>query len=468
VVGLALLFCACTEGRPDIVVMAGDAGLDAGSTPDAGVSCAEACTANDPCDEARCEDGRCLHRVRADGETCPAEVESLCVEAECRVRGCGDGWREHGSGAPREGCDHAGATSFCDAACDPIAGLLIEGIEIEEATDLAVAVDGEERVLVVRVERAIGEAIVWGHLFDRRLRAIAPPFVLARTGNDRAPIAPAVAGLARGFALAMVRPPDGLVVGALDPDALDAPGFAPWDESAADVEPRVAALSDGFVVVATDLAGAPDDPLGGPRARLFDARARPRGDAFRVASDRGGFEAEASICSAGDAWIAAFTAYGAKGEHVRVRARLFADRAPLGADFDLAPADVHSWAPSCAALDGGGHAIAWLERGESISIHSALARETLEIEASLEASSAERALLAPRPVPLAEGALALLYVEGASPSALRLIESGETPPELARAVEQAPPSVRFARGPRDIVFVWSERAGVRAFVVAAH
>ena len=405
------------------------------------------------------------------------DAESLCVEGACRARGCGDGWREPGDeGHAREVCDDGDVASgaFCDASCEPTVGALINGITLEEAADLAIALDGEGHLLALTVERAGGAAVVRGHRFDRHLASMGEPLELARVENDRAAITPVVAGLDRGWAFALVQGGAGVMVGVLELASRTTPTLVAWDARiTSSVEPAIAALDDGFVVLAVDPSGGVDDPLGGVRARLFDRSGRPRGDSFPVPADRSGLEVEPVVAASGSAWMAAWMAREASGVGVRVVASVFTGRTPLGRPIELTPEalepagtpkdplapGVASWSPALTALDDGRFAIAWIESRDSMtSIRAAALSETGVRDDAVTIAATDRALLSPRLVPTIEGGFALFYVEGARNGEPRVAVHGAGGAGLTEAISDSDTDLRIAsRSPRVLV-AWRDAA----------
>jgi cysteine-rich repeat protein len=457
--------CACELGAPLVLMDGGRRGrgpvdihVDAFHAP----SCEETCTAADTCDRARCEDGICVHTALSDGEVCADDGAQICVDRVCVVRGCGDGYRERGPAPPREACDDGDldAGDFCDADCAPTPATLVDAPSIDAERDLAVAIDGLGRALVLIVRRA-EPSVIEAHRFDARMRPIGAPIAIAVDDRPDAELAPTAAGLADGWAIALARS-SGIEVGVMRDGA---PGFEPFDASfTATSQAAIAPIESGFVVAITEESGGATDPLGGIRARMYGPNGEARGPSFAVADDRSGFESRAVLAARGDAWAIAWTRSGSGKGGLEVAGRLFSGRTPLGGELELASAPA-SWSPALAAF-GEAFAFAWLEIDElgALALRARSIGEAGSERDLFSTRAGGRALVAPRALAIAD-ALALVYVEGATDGALRVASVGEIPPELARVPELVSGRVLFAGGLDRLLCVWSDGSTVRAFVV---
>jgi hypothetical protein len=454
-----------------------DAALPEIVLPDSGPPCGGSCAPAGPCEDARCEDGACVRRLRSDGEACTEDASRLCVEGECRARGCGDGWRESGTdtGYPREGCDDGfdADGDLCDGSCVPREGILASGIDVAEPRDLALALDADGRGLVLVVERSDTESVVRALRLDRRLREDRERLTLASSPRAHADWALAAAGLAGGgFAIALAREPDGLVVGVLGSEDATPPAWVSLDGPSVHAAPAVAAVGDGFVVAATDVAGSPDDPFGGIRARSFDAEGRPIGAPFAVAEDRSGIESDAAIAAVGSIWRIAWSVHDAMGRGHDVRTRPFLGDLAVGPEVSGdATSGIARFAPSIAALDGA-FALAWIE-ASSAGLAARAIRLAEDGAASAPASivSGGRALYTSRALPLDGDAYALLCVEGAGAPTPRWTSSGAAPPELALVERAAAGGIeRVAIDAERIVLAWPapDANALRALVLPRH
>lgn len=435
---------------------------DAAVTP----SCEQTCLPAGPCEAARCVAEQCVRALRDDGSSCEGADTHVCVAGECRVRGCGDGWREPGSaGWPREGCDPGAVTPFCDPACMPIVGTLV-ALPNVSASDVAVGVDGGGRALLLSIERTDDAATLWAHTFDRHLASSDEPFAIARLARPDAPITPAVQGLpAGGWAIAYVSEPDGIAVTVVHPGD-HAPGApVPWIEGVAAAErPAIAAIATEFVVVATDLDGTGASPLGGVRARIFDASGAPRGLPVDVALEPSALATSAVVAGQGGSWTTLYTTADVRA--VRLWARPFTGRAPDSAASPLGTATAFASGTSIVDLGHGTYGAAWIESDEAGSmVRSAVLTADGGV---VRTSTAAGVFAETRTLAFGVGELGVLANEAGPAGRLRPVDVSTAPPELSRLFDEAPRAVRWGFGSTGSLAVWLDAStgAVRAFLLA--
>lgn len=179
----------------------------------------------------------------------------------------------------------------------------------------------------------------------------------ASTVVDAMGSAPAIAGLATGFAVAYERSGDVMVQRIDGSGAAMGAAVPAFDGGGAQTQPSIAGLSSGgFVVVFTDADVDTDGT--GIRGVIFDAGGAATGD-FQVNSTTGGPQSAASVTAHEDRIAVAWESGGA------VRARFLTlsgegalnrERMPSTNDFEVAAGATQ---PSVAAL-GAGSTATWL------------------------------------------------------------------------------------------------------------
>lgn len=260
---------------------------------DAGFDCST-CRAALPCETLRCVTS-CEYIPSANGTSCGGD-DSVCVEASCVMRRCGDGWRENGSSTlPVEGCDDGNTTAGdgCDAMC--VAEVFLANASSRRVTissgNPAAGIDDAGNMLVAWAEVGVGADLgqhVMARRFDRHGVPIDAAPVMLDSGPSTVPPMPTVLGMldgwvlswssttietpAEAFGIAYSRVP---VSGAFPSARLANTGDTSFSQS----KPSMARLDDGFViawssaqVMRQNIAARLFASDGTPRAPLFHPR----------------------------------------------------------------------------------------------------------------------------------------------------------------------------------------------------
>lgn len=279
---------------------------------------------------------------------------------------CGDGVRDW-EGAAREGCDDGYTTPVadaCDSTCHPTALVIAsrEGLDdLPAAGAPSVAEDGSGELLFVWLAQRIVDGETTRDLVARRYSSAGvprdeAPLVLELDVGVSQPIRPSVAGLASGWAVTWrsrrvetgALASEGGIALRIVPRAGDTLGAVRQVNTTVlldQLDPRVAVLSTGLVVVWTDLST--EVSTGDLRMRFLSASGAPSSAELRVATDDVGDQSSPFIVARGDAaslqedWAVAWTTAPTDVEALpEVRMRRFQDRTALDAsDIPLS----HFW-----------------------------------------------------------------------------------------------------------------------------
>ena len=313
----------------------------------------------------------------SDGTICDGGGGSeICVSATCVVRGCGDGYRQRPTDPwGRESCDDGNQLSgdACSADCASSLALVVASQESMSDSPSrlppSVGADGREHVLFAYVHDD-GEArslrartYNYGGAPEQEMNISLHLADLPGVGYD--PEA-TVAGLASGGWVVAWTDPDvdegasGIAFRVVAPDGtVGIPRRANQDGRGEQREPRVAALSSGFVVVWTD-AGGFDGPLGRSviEARRFSDSGAPLEDEWAV-SDPELTATQPALASFGDSYLVTWTDTP-DGEYAP--STLWARR--FGAEEDATSFQITSNGsePSVAALESALYVVAYTSR----------------------------------------------------------------------------------------------------------
>lgn len=368
---------ASTDGAVrDAEVDSGPA--DAGVGVDAG-PCGTDCIPSDACRTAACNvaSGMCVETPLEDGLPCGATDAFICVAGTCESRRCGDGYRERGSEIwPREGCDDRNAFDgdICNMSCEPTEFIPRVDLGTDEysvrfsATGQLLVVDGLGNGLLTWVQHHVGFGDEHQELRASRIDPygnfldLDNPLFLDSTTLTAFDMTPSAVGLSTGgfvvawtaqrtvantsaFVLLMRRiAVDGSMTAQLNvhPAMI---GAQRW--------PRLAALSDSFVVVWQD-DGAESD--------LWGRRFRNTGGAMTtvmgLASAPAGRQSEPNVAAIGNDWMVSFLSQTGSviTSPVQIRARRFRDSGPLGNEFTVVAANATSHELSAV---GGDYVLAY-------------------------------------------------------------------------------------------------------------
>jgi len=185
----------------------GDAFIpDAFVPTDAGFDCST-CRVAGPCETLRCITS-CEYEPSANGTSCGDET-SVCVDAMCVMRRCGDGWRENGSSTlPIEGCDDGNMTAGdgCDAVCDAEPLLVQTSSRFVSRASTgsrpASAVDDLGNTLVTWTESDFSNFYVMARRFDRHGAPIDVTPIMLGTSPSTNIALPTAQGLPSGWVMA--------------------------------------------------------------------------------------------------------------------------------------------------------------------------------------------------------------------------------------------------------------------------
>jgi cysteine-rich repeat protein len=283
---------------------------DAFVPTDAGFDCTT-CRAALPCETLSCVTS-CEYIPSANGTSCGGD-DSVCVDASCVMRRCGDGWRENGSSSsPVEGCDDGNTTAGdgCDAMCAAEAVLVhttpMRSIRASWGRP-ASAVDDLGNTLVTWAEFDFANYYMMARRYDRHGAPIdATPVMLGVSPSVSNTPLPTAQGLPSGWVISWP-------AWMLDPDmegqgiayamvpisgAIPAPRLVnEGDTNANQHDPSIARLSSGFVIAWSsnqaprqniairyfNMDGTPRGPLSHPRPVDMAVR-----EGLAIATSRGG------------------------------------------------------------------------------------------------------------------------------------------------------------------------------------
>lgn len=325
---------------------------DANPTNDC-VCFGQTCVASGPCFEGYCDlvTDTCQERAFADATPCGDTATQHCSATECVTRGCGDGIRETGLdvGWLREGCDDRNLSNgdICSDACVPteFAARAASGAE-EYHVRLAggghvLVMDGLGNGLLVWVEEhyefgASGTEVRasridrYGNFLD-----LAAPFLLHSASSTAFDMTPTAVGLKTGgfvVAWTMRDPSSAAFVlrmrGIAADGTMAAAQAVHGTMSGAQRYARMAALDDSFVIVWQDDSG--EDIW----ARRFRNNGTALTPVLAVNTTTMGRQLRPAIAAHGNAWMVAYlSATGAVGSGTSLRARRYADSAPVGNEF---------------------------------------------------------------------------------------------------------------------------------------
>lgn len=353
----------------------------------------------------------CTVYARPDGSTeCGGDGDDyICVFGACRLRGCGDGYRQTGEEVgvdwPRESCDDGNTRNgdACSSTCESERAVIssrADGVDASSRLSPALAEDGLGELLFVFVAETGDDAELraqrttyggvryplpsdvdsmieegWtgmpvpvelppGWLADPLVLATLPgagwdaeASVAGRPGGGWAVVwtSPELDGAGTGIALRIVESsPDDLTF--VHP-ARAANATVAGDQR----EPRVVALSDGFVVVWTD-ASATEGGLGATvvKARRFTSAGAPIEDEW-IVSGATETASRPALAAIGDTFLVAYAvAASAPFGRPSLRARRFGPGGAATAPFALSSADGAE--PALVALDASTFVAAWTER----------------------------------------------------------------------------------------------------------
>ena len=313
----------------------------------------------------------------SDGTVCDGGLgNEICVASSCVTRGCGDGYRQlvaDGAWA-RESCDDGNtlSTDACSATCaSQVLVVASDDLTADSPSRLppSAAGDGRDHVLFAYTHDS-GET---RQLLARTYSAagvpeqeLAAPLVVATLPGVGWDAQASVAGLASGGWVVAWTDPDldggasGIAYRIIAADGSLGPVYtANEDARGEQLEPRVAALSTGFIVVWTD-AGGFDGPLGRSliEARRFTDSGAPLEDEWPI-SDPEATSTQPALASRGDDFVVIWTETpDAEYGPPTLSARRF------GAVEDAVPFALASNASeaSVAALETGEYAAAWTSR----------------------------------------------------------------------------------------------------------
>lgn len=320
----------------------------------------------------------CTVYDHADGVLCGNDGgdDEICVSRQCVNRDCGDGYRQPVVDGlwPRESCDDGNTLSgdACSASC--VSQLLVvasDDLTADSPSRLppSAAGDGRDHVLFAYMHDA-GET---RQLLARTYSAagvpeqeLAAPLVVATLPGVGWDAQASVAGLASGGWVVAWTDPDldggasGIAYRIVAADGSLGPVYtANEDARGEQLEPRVAPLSTGFIVVWTD-AGGFDGPLGRSliEARRFTESGAPLEDEWPV-SDPEATSTQPALASWGDDFVVIWTEtpdaeYGPPALLAR-RFGAVEDAVPFALATNASEASV-------AALDTGEYAAAWTSR----------------------------------------------------------------------------------------------------------
>lgn len=263
-----------------------------------------------------------------DGTPCDLAYSGsdICVFGTCVSRACGDGYRQTGSEPgmmwSRESCDDGNTApdDACSADCQTSARVIVSsragGVDSPSRFAPAVAEDGNGNLLFVYTADTgdARELRARGTNFGGDFIDGGSPIILAPLTGPGWDAQASVAGLpGGGWVVVLTYPlPSGegsdVMLRVVSPSGVPGPPrFVNEDTRGAQSQPRVAALTDGFVVVWTD-AGGFDGPLGASivEARRFTSAGTPMEDEW-VVSDSTTTASQPALAAIGDEFLVAWT-----------------------------------------------------------------------------------------------------------------------------------------------------------------
>ncbi|MBX3275877.1 MAG: hypothetical protein KF729_36805 [Sandaracinaceae bacterium] len=460
----------------------------AGWFVDAGVPDAATCACSPvECRLAACDGEGCLYADAPDGTPCFTDPERFCVGAACSYGVCGDRYREPGPDPAREGCDDGNLEGgdACSPDCRP-AVLVVSSRPGEEDLpgSTSVAADDAGRLLFVW-GASVGEGLeVRARRYDAAgVELVADEvLVLARGGSAGEALAPAVVGLASGWAVVWSSPgidasEAGIAYALVPPSgAPSVPRRANEHALGRQAAPAAARLGAGFVVAWADESGTVAPP-GSSRLRLrsLDARGRVLGPE-RALSPDGTSAREVTLASSGATVLAAWTE---DASDPFARSRVVARR--LGAVEDatpFAPSAADGAAPHAAWLASGDFSLVWVSRDADArgDVHARVVRAAGEPLAGTthvaltwtppgEVAVAE---LAPRAAALAGDDFVVAYERGGRRRGVALLTPGASglAPESSMLAEHLQDGlqgdVTLLTTARGLWVAWSDASGLGA------
>ncbi len=330
-----------------------------------------ACQPSSVCETTQCVLGLCV-RTPLSGRTCAAEGH--CVAGICDQPGCGDGARSDGTdGVPFEACDDGnlddgdGCSASCNVETRALEPIVKEGWPAGPAP--ALATDGlGQALLVYMADDLSGETVrVRGALFDPFGVQLGDAFDL-ETGLPRGfQSKPTVAGLASGGFVAVYASPaldasSGIAFRLVDQQGQPSMLEAVDDNGAAQGDPRVVSVEDGFVISWTERSGASDASR--VRLRRFGADGQAVGESVSAGAAAAGVSQgkSALASSLGQVAVAWTETWSGEGGVLGVRARRFgAALAPVDGQTISVADGAHS-EPSITTLGSDQYKIAWTQR----------------------------------------------------------------------------------------------------------
>jgi len=333
------------------------------------------------------------------------DEDQICVFGECVDRECGDGYRQTGDEVgvswPRESCDDGNGDSgdACDASCGTaLLEVSSRGDAIDSPSQLlpAMAEDGNNDLLFVfGSDQFVDDSCIFEQPRNRlgawvanyggdiyplyppggEPLCVAPFLVLAEfpgAGWDAEATAAGLPG--GGFVVAFTSPDEddagsGIALRLVGLDESGVPTVtvlpvANQTEIGEQYEPRVAALTDGFIVVWTDASGV-DGPFGRTliKARRFTDAGAPIEDEW-VVSDPDVTSSQPALAAIGDLFLVLYAEHS--DDPFDGSALLAYREGPGGTTSGMKVSELN-WAaePTLAALDSSTFIAAWTARSSS-------------------------------------------------------------------------------------------------------
>ena len=327
----------------------------------------------------------CTVYARPDGSLlCGDDTDTeICVFGACVTRGCGDGYRQTGAETgvmwTRESCDDGNNVSGDGCTMTTCLTELVVvssrdgGDDSPSRLPPAVAEDGNLDLLFVynrdtgdNRELAARRANYGGALYDEA--GMEPRLTLATLPGPGWDAEASVSGLPTGGWVVVWRSPtvdgggSGIAMRIVETDGTLGPvDVANQTTEGEQVQPRVATLDSGYVVVWTDASGT-DGPFGRTliKARRFDFTGAPIEDEW-VVSDPTDTTSQPAVAAIGDLFLVAYsldpeTAF----DYADVLGQRFGSGSPDTAPFTIS--DTDGAEPALAVLDSSTFIAAWTQR----------------------------------------------------------------------------------------------------------
>ena len=330
-----------------------DSALDAGP-------CEVPCIANDPCRPSVCntDTGGCEESILFDGTLCGELDDAICVLGTCVARGCGDGYRERGDDLawPREGCDDGNMADgdTCSSMCEPTQLLVVaDPVDSSDHYDVKfvengrlLVFDGLGNGLLAWVEQhptgSAGTQIIRATRIDPlgNLLDLEAPLELGQYSGTSFVSHPSAAGLtAGGFVVTWAQRVDlafRVVFRIVRPDGvMGSMRTADTTSGRGQSRPRVAALTDSFVVVWEDN----NNSVWGKRFRTTGTALTSQMHLSTRAVEE---QQQPDVAAHGDEWMVTFISRLAFGDPYRIQARRFLASGPSGREFTILPSNAMS------------------------------------------------------------------------------------------------------------------------------